>query len=222
MTTTLTSPATADTRGRPGSRLLWGLAVAGPLFMGSSLTQAALRPGFDIRKHAASLLTDGDLGWVQTTTFVLAGLATIVGAAGLARSTPGSRWAPALLACYGLSLVGAGLFTADPAQGFPIGAPEGPGAISGHGIAHLMIGSAGFLTLIAATAVLARQQWRSRRRGWAVWSAATGVVFTASFAGIASGSASTTPAITLSFWTAVGLAWVWLTALAVARLRGTG
>jgi hypothetical protein len=37
------------------------------------------------------------------------------------RSAVASVWAPRLIAVYGLGLIGAGIFAADPAYGFPIG-----------------------------------------------------------------------------------------------------
>lgn len=38
--------------------------VAGPLFTVVGLTQAFTRPGFDLTRHALSLLENGDLGWI--------------------------------------------------------------------------------------------------------------------------------------------------------------
>jgi hypothetical protein len=42
--------------------------------------QMLVRHGFDIRRHALSLLTNGDLGWIQILNFVLPGLLVIAGA----------------------------------------------------------------------------------------------------------------------------------------------
>jgi hypothetical protein len=41
--------------------------------------QMLVRDGFDIRRHALSLLTNGDLGWIQILNFVLTGLLVIAG-----------------------------------------------------------------------------------------------------------------------------------------------
>ena len=49
-------------------------AVAGPLFIVVGLTQALTRAGFDPVKHPLSLLSVGDLGWIQITNFVVTGL----------------------------------------------------------------------------------------------------------------------------------------------------
>src|SRR6185436_71421 len=126
MTTYAASDCTSANR---ITRSLLGYGVlAGPLYLGVSLAQALSRDGFDLSRHAWSLLANGDLGWLQIANFVVAGAMTVAGAIGLRRAlTSGSEapqrrgrtWGPALLAAYGVSLVGAGVFRADPAQGFP-------------------------------------------------------------------------------------------------------
>jgi hypothetical protein len=70
--------------------------------------------------------------------------------------------------------------------------------------------------LIAACLVAAREGAARGHRGWAVCSAATGAIFCAAFAGIATGSNQR--ALVLAFYGAVVLAWTWLAALS-ARLR---
>jgi hypothetical protein len=126
-------------------------------------------------------------------------------------------WGPLLLGLYGLGLVGAGIFTADPALGFPPGTPADARSVSWHGLLHLVCGGIGFLGLIAACFVLARRFAGLRDRRWALASAVTGVVFLAGFAGIASGSGSGWTI--LGFWIAVVVAWTWLTALSVRLAR---
>src|SRR5262245_41597171 len=106
------------------TRSLLGYGViAGPLYVVISLGQALTRDGFDMTRHAWSLLANGSLGWVQIVNFVLVGAMTIAFAVGLARALPGQRWAPRLVGAYGLSLIAAGVFRADPALGFPPGTP---------------------------------------------------------------------------------------------------
>jgi len=39
--------------------------LAGPLYLFIAGIQAAVRPGFHIIRHSFSLLSNGDLGWVQ-------------------------------------------------------------------------------------------------------------------------------------------------------------
>jgi len=66
-------------------------------------------------------------GWIQIANFMASGALVIAGAVRIRRVLGGKRagsWGPLLLAIYGLGLIGAGIFRADPASGFPPGAPE--------------------------------------------------------------------------------------------------
>ena len=133
------------------------------------------------------------------------------------RGGRGGTWGPLLVGVFGVSLVAAGAFTADPMDGFPPGTPPGPPAsISWHGLAHFAAGAVGFLALIAACVVFARRFAALGQRRWAACSLATGVLFLAAFLGIASGSGGA--ATNLGFVAGILLAWSWLTVLA-ARLR---
>jgi uncharacterized protein DUF998 len=214
MTTTCT-PTDRTTR----SLLGYGI-VAGPTYVLVGLAQAVTRDGFDLTRHAWSLLANGASGWIQIANFLAAGLMTMAAAVGLRRSLPmgtARRWAPPLILTYGLSLVGAGLFRADPAQGFPVGAPETP-AVSWHGMLHLLIGGIGFFCLIAACFILAAHFARVGERGLARFSRITGVVLLAGFAGIASGSHGPT---TVAFLIAVVTVWAWLTTVSLHFFRTT-
>ncbi|MEV0560140.1 DUF998 domain-containing protein [Dactylosporangium sp. NPDC050588] len=200
------------------TRSLLGYGVlAGPFYVGVSLAQALTRDGFDLTRHAWSLLSTGGLGWIQITNFVLTGLMVIAAAVGLHRALPGSPWAARLVAVYGASLVAAGALRADPAMGFPAGTPEGPGTVSWHGIGHLAAGGVGFLCVIVACFVVARRFGREGDKGWAVYSRVSGVLFLAGFAGIASGNSA--PALTLGFVAAVIVIWTWLAAVSVKLYR---
>jgi hypothetical protein len=224
---TLTRPGATDCD--PATRVTRSLlgygVIAGPVFVAVSLAQAFTRGGFDLRRHEWSLLANGHLGWIQTANFVVSGLLMVAMSVGLRRALRAGRgaaagrgrWAPRLFAGYGLGLVGAGIFRADPAFGFPAGTPDGPGAISWHGMLHLVTASVGFACLIAACVVLARRCSAEGRRGWAAYSWATGVVFLAGFAGVASGAGNV--AINLAFTAAVLLAWAWISAVSVHYYR---
>lgn len=125
-TTTRTS---ALAPGRDPVRLRKGLlicgVVAGPVYVLVSVTQALTREGFDLTRHAWSLLTNGDLGWIQITNLIVSGLLVIAGGARLGRTLgTNNGWAPGLLSGYGLNMVAAGIFPADPALGFPPGTPQ--------------------------------------------------------------------------------------------------
>jgi hypothetical protein len=153
--------------------------VAGPLFVVVGLVQASTRDGFDLGRHQLSLLSLGDLGWIQIVNFVISGLLSLAGAAGMwrvLRPGPGGTWGPLLIAGYGVGLLAAGLFAADPAFGFPPGAPAGaPDRLSWHGALHVTLSSLGFLSLILGCFVLARGFAAQRRRGLATYSLATGL-----------------------------------------------
>ena len=213
-------PATSTTK----TLLSYGV-LAGPFYVAASLAQALTRDGFDLARHPWSLLSNGDLGWIQIANFVATGLMTIAFAVGLRRSLrPGhaATWAPRLVGAYGLSLVCAGAFVADPANGFPVGTPAGPGAVSWHGMLHFVAGGVGFGCLIAACFVLARRFAAEGRRGWAACSRATGVAFAAAFVGIASGSPNAL--VNVAFVGAILVAWSWVSAVAAhlyGRARGT-
>lgn len=196
--------------------------IAGPVYVIVGLFQMLVRDGFDIRRHALSLLANGDLGWIQTANFLVSGLLVVAGAVGMRQALRGERggtWGPPLLGLYGLGLIGAGIFRADPALGFPPGLPaEAYGEISWHGIMHLSVGAIGFVGLVAACFVFARRFFAIRERGWAAYSIATGVVFLGAFLGIASGSQGP---FSLIFAVAVVIAWVWISAMSARLMGGT-
>lgn len=193
--------------------LLTAGVIAGPLYIVVGLAQALTRPGFDITRHALSLLSNGDLGWIQISNFLVSGLLVIAAALGIRRAIEGRGkiWGTLLIGLYGLSLIGAGIFKADPALGFPIGTPEGATTMSTSGMLHFMAGGFGFLALIAACFVFARRFASLGEQGWAAYSIFTGIVFLASFIGISSGSGNSL--IILGFWIGVILAWTWISLL---------
>ena len=209
------SPATRLTR----SLLGYGM-IAGPFYLVTSVTEGLLRPGFDFTRHDWSLLSNGSYGWVHITDFLLTGLMTIACAVGVRRSLrPGTaaRWAPRLIGGYGAGLIGGGVFTADPAFGFPPGTPADAHTVSWHGLLHLTCGGIGFLCLVTACLVIARRFSTEGRRRWALYSRATGVLFLAGFVCIASGANA--PWATLAFTAAIVIAWAWVSALSLHLYR---
>jgi hypothetical membrane protein len=204
------SPAQRVTR----SLLGYGV-VAGPVYVVTSLAQALAHDGFDLTRHSWSQLAAGPQGWIQMANLVLTGAMVVAFSVGLRRSSS-SRWAPRLVATYGGGLMAAGLLVADPAAGYPVGAPV-PTVPTWHGIGHFVAGGIGFAALIAASFVLARTFTRSGARGLAWWSRITGVGFTAAFVGISSGSSH--PAVILAFVAAVLATWAWLAGVAVHQYR---
>lgn len=100
--------------------LLYCGVVAGPLYIIVGIIEILIRPGFDPTRHDLSLMSNGDLGWIPIGLFIITGLLTIAGAVGMRRIMRGSRggtWGPLLVGLYGLGLIGAGFFIADPAKG---------------------------------------------------------------------------------------------------------
>jgi hypothetical protein len=193
--------------------------LAGVLYLVSGLTQALTRDGFDLTRHDLSLLANGPLGWMQISTLVLSGLMTVAAAVGVRRAL-GGTWGPGLLAGYGLALVAAAVFVADPMDGFPLGTPVGPPAeISTAGLLHMAAGGLGFGCLVAATLVLGRRFAHDGRGGWAVGSRATAVVVLLGFLGVASGSTSSLAV--LGLWIGVVTGWAWLGAVSVHLYRRT-
>ena len=209
------------------TRSLLGYGVlAGPFYVVVGLAQALTRDGYDLTRHDLSLLANGSLGWIQIANFVLTGVMTIAAAVGMARSLrvlgggPGTVWGPRLVGLYGVGLVGAGVFVADPMNGFPPGTPDGPPvAVTVGGLGHLVLAGLGFLGLVAGTLVLARHHAAVGRSGMAWFSRITGVLFLVAFAGLASGSAS--PVVVLGFWLALLLAWTWLAVTSLDLYRRT-
>jgi hypothetical protein len=178
-TRTTAVPGTARTTANPTTLLLACGVVAGSLFMVVALVQSFTRPGFDLRRHAISMLSLGDLGWIQVTDFVASGLLFLALAVGVRRALhpgPAGTWGPLLLGGYGAGLVIAGIFSTDPGLGFPPGAPAGmPSTMSWHAMLHSVGFFVAFSSLTAACFVLARRFASLGRRQWAVGCAATGV-----------------------------------------------
>ena len=135
----------------------------------------------------------------------------------------GRAWAPRLLGLYGLGLICAGIFIADPAAGFPPGTPPDAHTVSWHGLLHLISGAIGFVGLIASCMVFARRFSSLTHRGWAAFSIVAGVVFLAAFFGIASGSQQQGAALTaviLAFTAAVVLSWTWVSSVSAKLMAG--
>ncbi|AGB26176.1 hypothetical protein Mycsm_06012 [Mycobacterium sp. JS623] len=194
--------------------------IAGPIYVLAVAGQMAVRDGFEPTRHAASQLANGDLGWIQIATFLVTGAMTVAAAVGVRRAIgPGrlSAWGSGLIGAYGAALVAAGIFRADPSDGFPSGTPPGMGEVSWQGMAHLMVASIGFACLVAACFVLGAWFARAGQRSWAWFSRVTGVIFGGSFVALASGSGGA--ATILVFTAAVVLVWAWLSAVSVKLYR---
>jgi len=205
-----------------GTRALLTCAVvAGPLWWAAVLVQMLTRPGFDIRRHAISLLSLGDVGWIQVVNFIVAGTLLVAGALGMRRALNGGRGGasgPLLVCAFGLGLIGAGLFAPDPLNGFPPGTPSSSGQLSGHGALHVLFSSASFLSLIVVSSVVfARRFAALGQRGWALYAVAAGVSVLVAWAALVVTAASSS-VVNVAFPAAVALTWALITVVA-AQLR---
>ena len=160
----------SQTASRSTAQLLTAGILAGPFFIVLSLVQAFTREGFDWVRHPASLLSLGDLGWIQIACFVLTGLLYIAGGIGLGRVLTegiGRTWVKRLFVSVGIAMIMGGVFVADPGLGFPPGTPEGvPQEMSGHAAIHGFAPILGFFSLVGAFLVLARRFGSQNRRPW--------------------------------------------------------
>lgn len=159
--------------------LLTAGIVAGPLFITVALVQAFTRDGFDWARHPTSMLSLGDLGWIQIANFVVAGLLFFACSRGIKsalRDQPGRTWAPILVGTFAVALIIAGVFLTDAGMGFPPGAPAEFPAFSWHGIVHSVGPTVGINALFVSFFVFARYFARQGQRSWMIASIAAGVV----------------------------------------------
>jgi hypothetical protein len=153
--------------------------LTGPLFFAVAIVQALTRPGFNIRLNAISQLSLGDLGWIQIASFLLTGLLALACAIGVRRQLKGQKggtWGALLVGTFGLGLIVAGIFRADPGFGFPPGAPAGPAMpMSGGATLHAVGFFVSMLSLIVNCFVFVRRFGSTGQRGWLVYSIVSAV-----------------------------------------------
>lgn len=204
-------------RGDDATRLLLGCGVvAGPLYLVLGMAQALTREGFDLARHPLSLLANGPGGWVQTGNFLLTGALVLAAAVGLARVLrPNGRWASRCLGGFGAGMIVAGVFPADPVDGFPPGTPEGfPTSISTTGLVHFAAGGLGFAFLAAAGFLAAWALWRRDAPVLAAVSLLSGAVVGFGFFG-----GMALPLGILGIWAAVVVGFAWLSFLSLRLNR---
>lgn len=169
-------------------RLLLGAGLAGSvLFTATFLIDGALRAGYGTLGQPMSALSLGPGGWVQAANFIVFGLLTCVSSPGWRASLapgPGAAWYPRLKLTAGLMLIAAGVFSQDPALGYPPGIPT-PATASVHSQIHNVAAVAALGATIAGMFVLARRLRREPRwRGWGNYAGFTGagmIAFLAAF-----------------------------------------
>jgi hypothetical membrane protein len=211
---TASTPATRATPGGLTGLLLTAGILAGPLYLASVAVQALTRDGCD-------------LGWVQIATFVVTGLLFVASAIGLRRALDpatvrGRRWGPLLVGVLGAGMVAAGLFPADPVDGFPPGTPTGPpSTVSPTGLVHFAVSSVAFVALAAACFVFSRRFAAAGQRGWARLSLAVGAVFLASWLSVFVFAGAPAANVALAVGIALALIWTGLLAAHVRNRSGT-
>lgn len=212
----VSTPRAGFDRGAAVTRSLlgWGV-VAGPFYLVVGFVLAVTRPGFDLSRHALSLLMLGEWGWLQRANLVLAALMVLAAAVGLHRAIRNGRGLAmsVLVGVYATGLILSAVFPPDPVAGFPSGAAGG--AVSLSGVLHLLFGAIGFVAAGAAAFAYAgwcRSIGEPRRGRWAV---ALGVAVIAGFVGGA--ALATSGAGVALLWLAVVSIWLWL-ALASAHV----
>jgi len=159
-------------------------AIGGPLFVVTFVVEGATRADYDPLRHPVSSLALGNSGWTQDVNFIVTGLLMLAFAVGLRRAfrpPGGSTWGPLLVGAWAVGLLGAGVFVTDPVSGYPPGTPGRLSGYSWHGALHDLLSLTAFVALAAACFVFGRRFAAGGERGWATYSAVTGVVFAGAF-----------------------------------------
>jgi hypothetical membrane protein len=199
--------------------LLAGVA-AGLLFFIVPTIAVFKRPGFDIQRHAISMLSHGDGGWIMKAVFIVCGILTLLCALGIYTELA-RGWvrfaAPLLIGAYGFGLILAGIFDAPAGLGFPPGTPQDqPPVMTSGAILHSVAFMVAFSSLIASCFVFALYFLHTQQTIWAVISLAVGIALPA-LIGL---GMSMIIAPGIAFYWAAMLGWLWLAAT-VLRLPQT-
>jgi len=201
-------------------------AAAGPLFVATFLVEGGTRPEYNPLRHPISTLALGPTGWTQRLNFWVAGGLYVAGALGLWRSRhrPGltTTAGPILLSTVGLGLVGAGVFSCDPVNGYPPGTPDVSEPTS-TGRLHDVFSTPVFLCLPAAAICYARAAARPGDRSWVAASLAAALAQLGTFVVAGAGFSHEQPSLVP--WSgafqrvSVAIGFGWLSALCVRGLR---
>lgn len=192
--------------------LLFAGIAAALLFFIVPTIEVFRRPGFDIQRHAISVLSLGDGGWIMKAVFIVSGILTLMCALGIYMEMP-RGWArivaPLLIGAYGCGLVFAGVFDAPAGLGFPPGTPQDQAPVmTSSAILHSVAFMVAFSSLIASCFVFALYFLHAQQTNWAVISLIAGIALPALIGlGI-----SMTMAPGIAFYWAAMLGWLWLAA----------
>jgi hypothetical membrane protein len=200
--------------------------VAGPLFMITLLVEGILKPGYDPIRHPGSSLALGPYGWIQSLNFLVSGLLALAFAMGVRqvlKQGDGFKRSWLFIAYWAIGLIGAGIFTTDPVNGYPLGTPNQILNPTIHGSLHDLFSVPAFIAMaVAFLFVFSRWFNKQGRRGWAQYTVLGGVVLTVSFGAAAAAFAQVSalmPYGGLLQRIAALTLWGWLTMLAAYLLR---
>lgn len=198
-------------------RLLACGIVAGPLWLTVGLIHAFARDGFDLRRHPLSLLSLGELGWIQIANFVVTGVLYLACSVGMWRVLHPGRsgtWGPLLVGALGTGLIMAGVFVTDAGAGFPPGAPAGTPETSWHGFLHGVGAVLAIDGMIIGALVFARRFAALKQWGWVTVCVATAV------ATLAIGSWPDMDSVSVRLVLASAIVFAFVAALAARLMRG--
>lgn len=220
-------PGTNEVEEHPRSlKLLLACGLIGPpLFIIAFLIAGATRAGYDPLRHPVSSLAIGDSGWVQAVSFLITGVLMLAFAFGLRRglrASLGSTRGPVLIGLVAIGLIGAGVFVADPLNGYPPGTPLLPTQRTVPGRLHDLFSILVFLGLPIAGFIFARLFVRLGARGWATYSALSGiamfVIFVLAGMGFRQIGGFADMAGLLQR-VSIAIGWIWIMLLAIYFLR---
>jgi hypothetical membrane protein len=202
-------------------KLLYAGVVGPLLFIVVFLIEGFTRPGYSQWRHYVSQLATGPGGWVQVVNFLVCGALVLAFVIAL-RSVTGSIAAPILLGLFAIGLLVAGVFSTDPALGYPPGAAQ---VHTSHGTIHGFAGLACFSLLPATAFVMSAWFARHGSRRWFWYSLAVGLVmivtFIVSTTASAMDGAGTWPNAPTGFFQRIAIitGWTWISMVALHFIR---
>jgi hypothetical protein len=207
--------------------LLLGGVIAGPVFVAVFMVEGATSSGYDPMRLPVSLLSTGERGWTQVANFIVDGLLLFGFAVGLHRAFDqrgtSATLGPLLLGVFALGVIGAGVFSTDPGAGYPPGVRP-PIEPTTHSAVHDVMSLVVFLGLPIACFVLAGEFAGWRDRGWAIYSAVTGLVLAIGVVLLlmgfnGTGGPGNEAGLIQRLWIVLG--WGWIALLALYMLRSS-
>lgn len=202
-------------------------AIAGPLFVVAFLIEGATRDSYHPMRHAVSSLANGPYGWAQTANFLVTGALVLLAAVGwrsALRPGKASLFGPLFLGLWGIGLIGAGVFEADPVSGYPPGTPAMADPMSTMGILHDVFSLIGFASVPLASWALTRRFAGARQWGWAIYSVLSGALFLVLFFVCSAGFSQVEGLVDVAglvqrVTVVIGFAWITAVSLHLLRLK---